>query len=295
MNTKTANPDMSSITNKLFVIIDPTVKRQIALEKALLVASMGHCAIHAFVCTYAELSEHGEFSSRKDLKLHMQDKAEQQLDQVMTRCSDNNVPFSAEVVWNKNWYEMAAQAVARSSCDLVVKSSFHHSKATRYFYRTSDFYLMRYCPSPVLFAHQSQPWQSNNLLACVDLESGDAEHMQLNNRIIKNAKVLSKTLGMELYIAAAYKEGFDSSVLQLVVESSGGTKETLAGVFGVAVDRMLLRRGDTVETIHSISEELNAAIMIIGSVARTGIAGKIIGNTAEKLLDIANADIVTIS
>lgn len=286
---------MTMTKNKLFVIIDPTVKQQIALEKALLVASMSDCSIHAFVCTYADISKHTEFSSRHELKLFMLDEAELQLADLAKRCSDNNVSFSSEVIWNKNWYEMAVQAVARSNCDLVVKSSFHHSKGTRYFHRTSDFYLMRYCPIPVLFAHQSQQWQSSNLVACVDLESGDTEHMRLNNRIIRNAKVLSKTLAMELYIVATYKNGLDSGVLKMVDESSVGTKEKLAEIFGVEVNNMMLRQGDTIKTIHSISEEISADIMIIGTVARTGVAGKLIGNTAEKLLDVVNADIVTIS
>jgi universal stress protein E len=294
MNTKTESPDMTPITKKLFVIIDPTVKRQIAFEKALLVASMGNCAIHAFACTYAELSEHGEFSSRKDMKLYMLDKAEQQLDELVKRSSDNDVPFSSEVVWNQNWYEMAAQAVARSGSDLVIKSSFYHDKVKRFLYKTSDFYLMRYCSSPVLFTHQPQQWQSSHMLACVDLESSDTEHKRLNNSIIKNAKILADTLGMKLYIAATYDKGFNQSVLQLVEESSVGTRECLAEIFGVDVEHLLLRQGATVETLHNISEEIEASIMVIGSLARTGISGKIIGNTAEKLLDTVNADIVTI-
>ena len=133
------------------------------------------------------------------------------------------------------------------------------------------------------------------MVACVDLESDDAENLRLNNSIIKLAKLLLSNLGMELYIAAAYKESFSKGVLHLVAESSVGTKERLAEFFGVEADYILIRQGDSVETIHGISEEINASVMVIGSLARTGIAGKLIGNTAEKLLDIVNADIVTIS
>lgn len=286
---------MSATKKKLFVIIDPTSIRQIAFEKALLVASLSNSGIHAFICVYKELSEHDDFSSRKDLKLHVLDQARRQLDELMQRCSDNNIPFSTEIMWNLNWYEMATQAIAQSGCDLVFKSSFHHGKAKRIFSKTSDYYLMRYCSSPILFTHQSQQWQSSYLVACVDLESDDAEHMGLNNRIVKYAKLLSSILGMELRIVAVYKKGFSKVVLDLVAESSVGTKERLAEVFGVEADHILVRQGDTVETIHNISEEINASVMVIGSLARTGIAGQLIGNTAEKLLDIANADIITIS
>ena len=286
---------MTTTPKKLFVIFDPTVTQQVALEKALLIASMSHCEIHAYVCVYADLSRHPEFSSRQDLKFHVLEQNREQLDGWMLRCSDNDIPYKTEISWNQNWVEMATQAIARSGSDLVIKSSFYHDKVKRFLYKTSDFYLMRYCSSPVLFTHRPQQWQSSHMVACVDLESNDAEHKRLNNSIIKNAKILSTTLGMELTIATAYDKGFNNSVLQLVKESSVGTRESLAEIFGVDVDHLLLRQGATVETLHTISEEIEASIMVIGSLARTGISGKLIGNTAEKLLDTVNADIVTIS
>ncbi len=286
---------MLGAQKKLFVIVDPTATQQLALEKAILIASTINCEIHAYVCVYAELSQYPEYSSRQDLKFHTLELTRENLDGWMQRCRDNDIPFSTEVSWNQNWVEMATQAVARSGCDLVIKSSFYHDKVKRFLYKTSDFYLMRYCSSPVLFTHLPQQWQSSHMVACVDLESSDVEHKRLNNSIIKNAKALSTTLGMELYIAAAYDKGINDSVLQLGVESSGGTRESLAEIFGVDVDHLLLRQGATVETLHNISEEIEASIMVIGSLARTGINGKLIGNTAEKLLDSVNADIVTIS
>lgn len=81
----------------------------------------------------------------------------------------------------------------------------------------------------------------------------------------------------------------------MVDESSVGSREKLAEIFDLGVNQMLLRQGNTVETIHNISEDINASIMVLGSLASSGIAGKLIGNTAEKLLDLVNADIVTIS
>ena len=53
---------------KLFVIIDPTSDHQIALDKALLVATLTDCEIHAYVCVYEEISEHGEYASTRDMK-----------------------------------------------------------------------------------------------------------------------------------------------------------------------------------------------------------------------------------
>jgi universal stress protein E len=154
---------------------------------------------------------------------------------------------------------------------------------------------MRFCASPILFTHRSQRWQSNNILACVDLESADAQHIRLNNGIIRDAKAMSETLGMELYIDAAYDNNINNSLLQNESNISDKSAAGLAEIFGVEVGNMILRQGHTVETIHDICVEIEPSIIVIGSIARTGVSAKLIGNTAEKLLDIVDADILTIN
>jgi universal stress protein E len=47
--------------------------------------------------------------------------------------------------------------------------------------------------------------------------------------------------------------------------------------------------------LQAICEETDPAIVVIGSLARSGIRGKLIGNTAEKLLDVVVADLLIVS
>jgi nucleotide-binding universal stress UspA family protein len=49
------------------------------------------------------------------------------------------------------------------------------------------------------------------------------------------------------------------------------------------------------ETLQAFCEETDPAIVVIGSLARRGINGKLIGNTAEKLLDIVVADLLIVN
>ena len=286
---------MKSKRTKLFVIIDPKSEHQVAMVKALLIARLGDCHIHAFLCVYKDLDEHGESASRKALKQQTLKDGEEWLKELMEPCEVCNVPFSIEVVWNAKWYDSAIHSAAKSGSDLVIKSSFHHSKARRFFSNTSDHRLMRYCACPILFTHQSQEWRSDKILACVDLESGDAQHVKLNTSVIKNAKALKEIIGMDLYIASAYENAIDKTRLPVGHSNKLGVAEELARFYGVESESLLLRQGATVETISQICEEIDPSILIIGSIARTGIRGKLIGNTAEKLLDIVDADLLTVN
>jgi len=286
---------MKQKRTKLFVIIDPESTHQVALVKALLIAKLGNCHIHAFMCVYANIKKHPEASSRKGLKLRTLEDAEARLMELMKPCGLCDVPFTTELLWNSRWYEMALQSVAKSDCDLVIKSSNHHSKAKRFFSKTSDYTLMRYCSCPILFTHQSQEWGSDKILACVDLESADPQHTRLNSVIIRNARAVAEIMGMDLCIALVYKKAIDSSRFSIKVDASHDIDSELARLYGVDVENIYLRQGAVNETLVDICKEIDPSILLIGSIARTGISGKLIGNTAEKLLDAVDADVLTVN
>jgi universal stress protein E len=286
---------MTAEKTRLFVIADPTANHQVALVKALLVAKLADCHIHAFLCVYREIEEDGADASRHDLKQQTLVEAEQWLDEQLEPCAVAGVSFSKEVVWNSKWHDAALRAIAKSGCNLVIKSSYHHSKSRRFYSTTSDFNLMRHCACPILFTHQTQEWKSNKLLACVDLESTDVRHARLNAVIIRDARALASIVGMDLYIAAAHRGEIDADNLPIEGHGRQVSLKQLAELYDVDPSRVYLRRGETVTTLSGICDELDPSIVILGTLARSGISGKLIGNTAEKLLDRVEADVLTVN
>lgn len=280
---------------RLFVIIDPENDHQVALLKALLIAKLGMCHIHAFMCVYADLGDHGKSSSRRDLKYDTVKLAKARLEKYLQPCEQCNIPFTCEVVWNSHWYDAALKAIAKSGCDLVIKSSFHHARAKRFFHKTSDYSLMRNSPSPVFFTHQAQQWKSDKILACIDLESTDARHHRLNNVVIKNAKALSNMLVMDMAIAAVYEKNLFSSSASVSQREEEATVAEIAEIYDVKIDNVYLRQGDVVDTLGTICEEVTPDILVLGTIARSGMEGKLIGNTAEKLLDRVDADLLAVN
>ena len=47
--------------------------------------------------------------------------------------------------------------------------------------------------------------------------------------------------------------------------------------------------------LEALCAEIDPSIVVMGTLARTGIKGKLIGNTAEKLLDLTRADVLTVN
>lgn len=280
---------------RLFVIIDPTAAHQVALVKALLIAKLGGCQIHASLCIHKDLDEAGKYASRKDFKHRTLAEAEAWLETLMQPCRMSDVPYSTEVIWNSKWVDSSVRAVQKSGCDLMIKSSFHHGKSRRFFSKTSDYQLMNQCACPILFTHQAQEWSSDRILACLDLESDDPQHVRLNDAIMRDTRAFADIVGMDLYIACAYRDRIDPVHLPLKMHGGGVTSEKLGELYGIDPARIILRQGGIVETLQKICEETSPSIVTMGTLARRGLRGKLIGNTAAKMLDILNADVLTVN
>lgn len=285
---------MKSENNRIFVIIDPTSPQQLALVKAQLIAKLGNCHIHAFLCIYKDMAESGAYVSRKDFKRQSLAEAQSWLEQELQSFKLSGLSYSTEVVWNSNWVVSAVRAIEHAHCDLVVKSSYQHSKSRRFFSKTADFHLMRHCACPILFTHKAQDWQSDRILACLDLESADLAHARLNDAILKNAGALASIIAMELYLGCGYVDSINREHLPLRSRQAEVTAADLGEHFGLDEERVLLRKGAAVASLQAICAEVKPSVVVIGTLARSGVSGKLIGNTAEKLLDVIDADLLTV-
>jgi universal stress protein E len=285
---------MKQQQTRLFVVVDPTAEHQLALVKALLIAKLGDCHIHAFLCIHEEIEKSAAQASRKDFKQKSLARASAMLEDEMRPCRISEVSYSTEVVWNADWVKALVRSVRKSNCDLLIKSSYQHSRARRFFSKTSDYSLIHECPCPILFTHQGQEWQSDRVLACLDLESTDAGHARLNKSIVRDAAALVAIMGMDLYIASVCEAEVNPDDHALSARYGELAPTQLGKTYDITGDRVLLRQGSVVETLQAICGEVDPAIVVIGTLARRGIEGKLIGNTAEKLLDVIDADLLTI-
>ncbi len=280
---------------RLLVVIDPTSELQIALVKALLIAKLGNCHIHALLCVHEDFGKRRSSASQRDIRQDILAEAREWLERELEPCRIAGVPCDVHVVWNRRWVETVMHAVARVDCDLLIKSTFEHSRAGRFFRKTSDFTLMRYCACPILFTGEAQEWKSDRIVACLDLESADPQHMRLNHVVLRDARAFGEIVGMDLYVASAHDAPLLGDHLPLDTGEKPVDAEALGALYRLEPGRIILRQGPTVDTLAAICDEIDPSIVVLGTLARTGVSGKLIGNTAEKLLDRVAADILTVN
>lgn len=206
-------------------------------------------------------------------------------------------------------YLEAIRTVLKNGHDLLIKTAENPSWTHRLF-GSDDLHLLRKCPCPVWLMKPSEKLNYGSILAAVDFDlmAPSPSENDLNRKILELAASLALSNSASLHIAHAWDalaektmlsrggmspEGLDNYVErehELHRNELYRLAEQLRGwISKEAYDYLSpgfhLPEGPAKKVIVPLAAELRADIVVMGTVARTGISGLIIGNTAEAILD----------
>jgi universal stress protein E len=286
-------------SSNFFVIIDPTREAQPALVRAVdIVRQMGG-HLHIFCSDYVEKEALVQFKSRSDAKKQTLKKARELVESLIAPLRQEGLSLSTEVIWNQRWSQAAVHAAAREASDLIIKSSYPHKGRSHPLSERSDFYLIRNSTCPVLMTRSGVSHKLGKVLAAVAIEKGHKEHSGLNNRIVSQAKKITRGAGAELHLVAALQEQLNlEKLLELHLDKSKGLRteqELIAERFGVEAAVVHVQHGAADKVIVATAKELGVQALILGTKARKGLKGALLGNTAEHILDQLDIDVLVIN
>ena len=197
------------------------------------------------------------------------------------------------------------KAVQDEKHDLVMKVTEGNRGARQLVFGSTDFKLMRKCPSPVWIIKPSSRKRFTRILAAVDPNPMNPESP--NRLIMDIATSLAETEKSELYVVHTWQIENESILrgslipkneflelkremqlahqhqLDLLQNHYRGHKKTVA-----------LIAGPPGEIIPDLAREKEIDLIVMGTVGHTGIAGLIIGNTAEKILNTVDCSVLTV-
>jgi universal stress protein E len=211
--------------------------------------------------------------------------------------------------------------VIRNSHDLVVKVAKGENDRRAKLLGNDDMHLLRQCPCPVLLINPKSERTYHRILAAVDADDNympkelDTRH-HLNIQTLEIATSLALSEPADLHIVYVWRAPYESFLSGGFVQSSDAeinyyveevraqqqkNMNILMNKIANKVDtdtyiniKKHLIKGSPRKIIPDFSDEIGADLMIIGTVARTGIPGFIMGNTAETILHNINCSVLAI-
>jgi nucleotide-binding universal stress UspA family protein len=199
------------------------------------------------------------------------------------------------------------QEVLRAGHDLLVRSHARDLAAPRPF-GSIDMQLFRRCPCPVWAVGPGAVTAPRRVLAAVHATVGDAEEEELNRKIIDTALLLARLGAGSIVVLqawTAFAEGLMRShstpdeaaaYVKSAEDWARQGLDSLVRSFGdrLASARIELRKGEPEEIIPPFVVSQGIDLIVMGTVARTGIGGVLIGNTAERLLQRLVCSVVAV-
>jgi nucleotide-binding universal stress UspA family protein len=198
------------------------------------------------------------------------------------------------------------QEVLRCDHDLVIMSADTGGGIRSALFGSTSRHLLRKCPCPVWLLKDGQvPYR--RVLAGVDPECEKPEKAALNLKVLEIAGTIAELERAELHIAHAWSVEFEGllrsrapkpALRQLLRETRQQRKDALqqlAAPFArTRPHQVHLRKGDPVKVLPYLARRKNIDLVVLGTVCRTGVAGLLIGNTAEHVLGQVDCSVLVV-
>ena len=204
--------------------------------------------------------------------------------------------------------------VLRNGHDLVIKVPEYQDWLERLF-GSDDMHVLRKCPCPVWLIKSQAPKTHRVILAAVDVDDNhlpqemESRHA-LNRQILEMASSLALAEAAELHIVHAWtvlgegsmrhgafmsasETAVNACVEQVRRQQEANLDDLMCEVnanigqdtLNYLKPRTHLVKGSARKEIPALARHIDADLVVMGTVARTGVSGFIMGNTAESILN----------
>jgi nucleotide-binding universal stress UspA family protein len=307
---------------RILAAIDPDRASAAVLERIFALAS-NHQAALTFATVAprmaADLSEGGAI--RADLQAAAGRAHREKLDALLEPHT-GRWEFDTRLLVGTPFLE-TIRAVLRDGYDLVVRMPGDPVWVDRLL-GSDDMHLLRKCPCPVWLMRPSAPKTYRRVLAAVDVGDNHppeetATRQALNRSIVGLAASVALADFAELHIVHAWGALGEQALryrafmatpeheIQDYVEKTRRhhaarlealVQEVMSELGKEAFDYLRphprLIKGVPREAIPAAAVELGADLIVMGTVARTGVPGLIIGNTAETILGRIDSSVLAV-
>ncbi|MBT8106906.1 MAG: universal stress protein [Gammaproteobacteria bacterium] len=239
------------------------------------------------------------------------------LEDTVNSAADDEVAIDKKVLVGIPFIEIIRQ-VLRDEHDLIIKCADAGSGLRTMLFSSTDQHLMRKCPCPVWIIKPTERQKYLRILAAVDQDPEEPVKDALNRQILEMSTSMALMEYSEAHIVHAW-EVFDESLLtshkwdfseaefeQMLKEEAAARRrwlETLVENYGTSIQtnsadvldlHLHVVKGPAQFVVSELARELAVDLVVMGTVARTGIDGFFMGNTAESILAQLDCSVLTV-
>lgn len=265
----------------ILVYLEAIAADDLALHRAQLIASKTGARLQLLICD--QQADHSHAMS-----------------ELVRSMRDAGYVVEGEQAWQDSVEKTILFELGLYGCELLIKQHVPDSGVAKALLTPLDWKLLRHCPCAVLMVKTSRRWAEGAVLAAVDVGNPDGEHRSLHHSIVAHAHDIAALAKGRLHVISAYPSPIMATA-EPALQTEGGIDEryrqqcqAFRTTYGIDRFDLHIAEGPADESIILTAHQLDAVVTVIGTVARSGLSGALIGNTAEAVLDSLESDVLVL-
>lgn len=293
---------MSAIRRILYAVKNPDPRRDRGVSKAVALAKAFGAKLELFHAVSSPLflpTEPPTGASLADLKRDTLELQQLRLEKLAEGSRRRGVDTECSATWDYPPHEAIVRRAHAIGADLIVAPCHKGKRGKSWLVRLTDFELLRVSDLPVLLLKSDAPYRRPVVLAAVDPSHTRSKPLDLDARILLEARHVAAALRGVLHVMHVNNpplHGYDDGVTTFgeIEKQAVENFEELMIHTGVPEQRRHLVGGNPVTAIPRFSRVLDAGLVVMGAVSRSGLARVFIGNTAERVLGDLRCDVLVV-
>ena len=300
---------------RILLVLDAKTKQNTVLDyvKFLAKENVIHVTVLSVVKNLsADLRMVTSLMSPEQLLEVMRASEQEKVDAFAATLCQSGIEATSKVLNGTPFLEIIRQVI-RENHDLVMIMAEGKGGGKDRLFGSTSMHLMRKCPCPVWVIKPVKNVSYKKILVAVDttVDIPDLEQDPFNELILHSAESMVEPGSNELHVVQVWSvlgEGYmevragvdDRAIIELRREvkqqCESGLDSLLSGIAskGFTFIKHLPRSDDASKAIIRLAKRERIDLLVMGTVCRTGVAGFLIGNTAEKVLNEVNCSVLTV-
>lgn len=262
---------------RMFVVVDPSDEKHVALERAIITAGLRSPKAKLYVFV-------GVDNEAVDMRATNDDLFRDQYwfeDQIRKPVTDAGLEVEVEISWSTEWRQAIIQSAKRFSADMILLPVHRKTNRRRFTFSEAKWDLLKNSDCPVLLVRPGAKDKRQTVLAAVNFQATRDAQKALNHKILEQGKATADKYGADFQVVNAY---LDSMLYP--------DRGKLANETGLPAEKIHVKPGYTDEVVSAVADEIDADVVVMGTLGQTGKYKTRRGNTAARVIGGLDVDVL---
>ena len=265
---------------KLFIVVDPTDSRHVALERALMTAKLRAVApvFKVFVAV------DGEAVDTRAINSHLYRDQTWFGEEIKAPIEQAGIDYTIQISWSQEWQQSILASSKHFSADRIYLPVHERSEKFRFTFSESKWDLLKTAHCPVVLVQPEAPEERKVVLAAVNFQARKNEQQDLNKSILRWGQEVSEMYDAEFHVVNAYMDSMHYP-----------DRGQLAKQTDLPAERIHVESGYTDEAVSAVAKRLGADLVVMGTLGQNGLIRSRRGNTAERVIAALGQDVMVVN